>query len=115
LSYIYSFASALPFNPLTGNDRNFDTNFNDRPIGRGRNTARGFDFASLDLRLSRKFRFTERLGLEAIIEGFNVLNRSSFQIPNNIFGTGETPLPSYGRPTAASDSRQIQLGLRFSF
>jgi hypothetical protein len=115
LSYIYSFASALPFNPLTGNDRNFDTNFNDRPTGRGRNTARGFDFASLDLRLSRKFRFTERLGLEAIIEGFNVLNRSNFQIPNNIFGTGETPLPSYGRPTAASDSRQIQLGLRFSF
>jgi hypothetical protein len=115
LSYIYTYASALPFNPLTGNDRNFDTNFNDRPTGRGRNTARGFDFASLDLRLSRKFRFTERLGLEAIIEGFNVLNRSNFQIPNNIFGTGETPLPSFGRPTAAGDSRQIQLGLRFSF
>ncbi len=115
LSYIFSYASALPFNPLTGNDRNFDTNFNDRPVGVGRNTGRGFDFASLDLRLSRKFRLTERLGLEAIAEGFNVLNRSNFQVPNNTFGTGQTPLPSFGRPTAASDSRQLQFGLRFSF
>lgn len=115
LSYIFSYASRLPFNPLTGNDRNFDTNFNDRPVGAGRNTARGFDSASLDLRLSRKFHLTERLGLEAIAEGFNILNRSNFQVPNNTFGTGQTPLPSFGRPTAASDSRQIQFGLRFSF
>jgi hypothetical protein len=115
LSYIFSYASALPFNPLTGNDRNFDTNFNDRPAGVARNTGRGFDFASLDLRLSRKFHFTEQVGLEAIVEGFNVLNRSNFQIPNNIYGTGQTPLPSFGRTTAASDSRQIQLGLRLSF
>lgn len=115
LSYIFSYASRLPFNPLTGNDRNLDTNFNDRPLGVGRNTGRGFDSATLDLRLSRKFRFTERVRLEAIAEGFNVLNRSNFQIPNNTFGTGVTPLASFGRPTAASDPRQIQFGLRLSF
>ncbi|HWT03611.1 MAG TPA: carboxypeptidase regulatory-like domain-containing protein [Pyrinomonadaceae bacterium] len=115
LSYIFTYASALPFNVLTGNDRNFDTNFNDRPAGVGRNTGRGFDYASLDLRLSRKFRLTERLGLEAIVEGFNVLNRANLQLPNNVFGTGSVPLPAFGRPTAASDPRQIQLGLRFSF
>jgi hypothetical protein len=115
LSYIFSYASPLPFNPLTGNDRNFDTNFNDRPTGMARNSGRGFDSASLDMRLSRKFRFTERFRLEAIVEGFNVLNRSNFQIPNNTFGIGQTPLATYGRPTAASDPRQIQLGLRLSF
>ncbi len=115
LSYIFTYASALPFNVLTGNDRNFDTNFNDRPVGVGRNTGRGFDYASLDLRLSRKFRLTERLGLEAIAEGFNVLNRANLQLPNNVFGTGSAPLATFGRPTAASDPRQIQLGLRFSF
>ncbi|HYG79773.1 MAG TPA: TonB-dependent receptor, partial [Pyrinomonadaceae bacterium] len=115
LSYIFTYTSALPFNVLTGNDRNFDTNFNDRPAGVGRNTGRGFSFASLDLRLSRKFRLTERLGLEAIAEGFNVLNRANLQLPNNVFGTGTIPLPTFGRPTAASDPRQIQLGLRFSF
>ncbi|HEX8920566.1 MAG TPA: TonB-dependent receptor, partial [Pyrinomonadaceae bacterium] len=115
LSYIFSYASRLPFNPLTGNDRNFDTNFNDRPVGMSRNTGRGFDSASLDVRLSRKFRFTDRFQLEAIAEGFNVLNRSNFQIPNNTFGTGQTPLATFGRPTAASDPRQIQFGLRLSF
>jgi hypothetical protein len=115
LSYIFSYASPLPFNVLTGNDRNFDTNFNDRPAGVGRNSGRGFNFASLDLRLSRKFHLTERLGLETIIEGFNVLNRANFQIPNNVFGAGQTPLPSFSQPTAANDPRQLQLGLRLSF
>ncbi len=115
LSYIFTYASALPFNILTGNDRNFDTNFNDRPASVGRNTGRGFSSASLDLRLARKFRLTERLGLEAIAEGFNVLNRANLQLPNNVYGTGAQPLPAFGRPTAAGDPRQIQLGLRFSF
>ena len=115
LSYIFSYASAPPFNVLTGNDRNFDTNFNDRPAGVGRNTGRGFSSASLDLRLARKFRLTERLGLEAIAEGFNVLNRANLQLPNNVYGTGSAPLPTFGRPTAAGDPRQIQLGLRLSF
>jgi hypothetical protein len=115
LSYIFSYASPLPFTILTGNDRNFDTNFNDRPVGVGRNTGRGFDTASLDLRLSRKFHLTDRFGLEAIVEGFNVLNRANLQLPNNVFGTGQTPLATFGNPTAANDPRQIQLGLRLSF
>ncbi|HEY0321040.1 MAG TPA: TonB-dependent receptor [Pyrinomonadaceae bacterium] len=115
LSYIFTYASRLPFNILTGNDRNFDTNNNDRPLGVGRNTGRGFNFASLDLRLSRRFQFTERVGLEVLAEGFNVLNRSNFAIPNNTFGTGTTPLASFGQPTAAFDPRQFQFGLRLSF
>jgi hypothetical protein len=115
LNYIFTYASRLPFNVLLGTDRNNDTNFNDRPVGVGRNTGPGFDFASLDLRLSRKFSFTERLKLEALVEGFNVLNRSNLQIPNNTFGSGLLPRSTFGLPTAASDPRQIQLGLRFSY
>lgn len=115
LSYIFSYASPLPFNVLTGNDRNFDTNFNDRPVGRGRNSGRGFNFSSLDLRLSRRFRVTERFELETIAEGFNVLNHANLQLPNNTFGTGATPNATFGRPTAASDPRQIQFGLRLSY
>lgn len=114
-SYIFSYASALPFNILTGNDRNFDTTFNDRPIGQGRNSGRGFNYASLDMRLSRRFRLSEGFEMEAIAEGFNVLNRSNLQLPNNTFGTGTTPLATFGRPTAAADPRQIQFGLRLSF
>jgi hypothetical protein len=115
LSYILTYSSALPFNIQTGTDRNNDTNVNDRPEGVGRNTGRGFSFSSLDLRVSRRFRLSERVSLEAIADGFNVLNRANYQFPNNIFGPGETPLPSFGRPTAAADPRQIQFGLRLSF
>lgn len=113
--YIFTYASRLPFNVLLGNDRNLDTNNNDRPLGVGRNTGRGFDYTSLDLRVSRKFRLTERLDLHLIAEGFNVLNRPNFGVPNNTFGSGVTPLPSFGQPTQAFDPRQFQFGMRLSF
>jgi hypothetical protein len=113
--YILTYASRLPFNVLLGSDRNFDTNNNDRPAGVGRNTGRGFDFASLDLRLSRRFRITERVDLQLLAEGFNVLNRANFGVPNNTFGGGAAPLQTFGRPTAAFDPRQFQFGMKVSF
>jgi Carboxypeptidase regulatory-like domain/TonB dependent receptor len=115
LSSIFRYGSALPFNITTGGDRNLDSNVNDRPLGVARNAGEGFDFASFDLRLSRRIRFTERLGLEVIAEGFNMFNRANFQLPNGTFGTGVTPNANFGSPTAAADPRQIQFGLRLSF
>jgi hypothetical protein len=115
LSYIFSYASPYPFNVQAGADLNNDTNVNDRPPGVGRNTGKGFDYASLDLRLSRRFRITEAWMLEVIAEGFNLFNRANLQLPNNVFGTGSTSRPGFGQPTAASDPRQIQFGLRLSF
>jgi hypothetical protein len=114
IGYIFSYNSALPFNIQTGNDRNNDTTVNDRPLGVGRNTGRGFNYASLDLRLSRRFRLKDRRNLEVMVESFNTLNRTNFQFPNATFGTGTTPLPAFGRPTAAADPRQIQFGLRLN-
>lgn len=113
--YIFTYASRLPFNVLLGNDRNFDGNNNDRPVGVGRNTGRGFDFASLDLRVSRRFQLTERVDLQLLAEGFNVLNRANFGVPNNTFGGGVNPLPTFGQPTAAFDPRQFQFGMKVSF
>jgi hypothetical protein len=115
LGYIFTYASSLPFNVVTGNDRNGDTNNNDRPVGIGRNTGRGFDYSSFDLRLSRKFDLTEKLKLELLAEGFNILNHANHSVPNNTFGTGTVPLSSFGRPTAAFDPRQFQLGLKLDF
>jgi hypothetical protein len=115
LSYIFTYASRLPFNVLLGSDRNLDTNNNDRPAGVGRNTGRGFDFASLDLRLSRRFHLTEHVELELLADGFNLFNRANFAVPNNTFGSGATPLASFGQPTAAFDSRQFQFGVKLSF
>src|SRR5689334_9895004 len=115
LGYIFTYGSRLPFNVLLGSDRNLDTNNNDRPVGVGRNTGRGFDFASLDSRLSRTFRITEGVGLQLLAEGFNVLNRANFGVPNNTFGAGVQPLPAFGQPTAAFDPRQFQFGMKVSF
>ena len=115
MGYIFTYASRLPFNVLLGQDRNLDTNNNDRPLGVGRNTGRGFDFASLDLRLSRRFKLTERFDLQLLAEGFNVLNRSNLGVPNNVFGLGVTPLPNFGRATQAFDPRQFQFGMRVNF
>jgi hypothetical protein len=116
LSYIFQYGSRLPFNVVTGTDRNNDTNVNDRPAGLGRNTGRGFDFASLDLRLSRRVNFGEHTNLEVIAEGFNVLNRANLQLPNNTLNPANpSTLVSFGRPTAADNPRQIQFGLRLNF
>ena len=110
LSYIASYASALPFNIQLPNDRNGDTNFNDRPIGAGRNTGQGFDYRSLDLRLSRTFPLTSRISIEALADAFNVLNRANYQVPNNIITS-----PTFSKPTAVNDPRQLQLGMRLLF
>jgi hypothetical protein len=115
LTYIYSYSSRLPFNVLQGSDRNQDTNNNDRPVGVRRNTGRGFDFAALDMRLSRRFRLSERIGLELLAEGFNLFNRANLGVPNNTFGPGNRPLPTFGEPTAAFEPRQLQFGLKLSF
>jgi hypothetical protein len=113
-SWVYAYASAAPFNVQTGGDRNNDTNANDRPPGVGRNSARGFDAATLDVRLGRRFE-VGRAGLEVVVDAFNVLNRTNLLFPNNTFGQGTAPLPTFGRPTAAADPRQVQLGLRVDF
>jgi hypothetical protein len=115
LGYIFTYGSHLPFNVLLGTDRNLDSNNNDRPLGVGRNTGRGFDFASLDLSLRRRFRLTERMDLQLLAEGFNLLNRANFGVPNNTFGPGTTPLATFGQPTQAFDPRQFQFGMRLSF
>ena len=109
-SYIFTYTSALPFNIQVANDRNGDTNFNDRPEGVGRNTGEGFDYQSLDLRLSRTFAITDDFSVEALIDAFNVLNRANYQVPVNIITS-----PQFGRPTAVNDPRQIQFGLRAMF
>jgi hypothetical protein len=116
LSYIFQYGSHLPFNVVTGTDRNNDTNVNDRPAGLGRNTGRGFDYASLDLRLSRRFDLGERTSLETIVEGFNVLNRANLQLPNSTLNPASpATLLAFGRPTAADSPRQVQFGLRLNF
>jgi hypothetical protein len=57
----------------------------------------------------------KRLKVLAAFQGFNVLNRSNLSVPNNTFGSGVNPLPTFGQATAAFDSRQFQFGIKLSF
>jgi hypothetical protein len=113
--YVVSYATGVPFNVVAGSDLNNDTNNNDRPAGVGRNSERQQAVSSVDLRVSRAFTISGTHRLEVMLEAFNVLNRVNILAVNNTFGTGATPLASFGQPTLAGDPRQMQLGLRWSF
>jgi hypothetical protein len=67
------------------------------------------------MRLSRRFRISERLSLDVLAEGFNLFNRANFGVPNNTFGSGVTPNATFGQPTQAFDPRQFQFGLKATF
>jgi Carboxypeptidase regulatory-like domain len=123
LGWVYSYASAAPFNVVTGADNNNDTTVNDRPAGVGRNSgrlpcfddlARRCGTATLDMRVARSI----ALGgtrLELMLEGFNLFNRANVVNVNNTIGNGVTPSPAFTQVTAVADMRQFQLGARWSF
>lgn len=138
LSGILQYYSRLPFNITTGGNTKQATS--QRPCAPGfslsangglnpctealpgavigRNAGTGFDFFSLNARLSRTFALTERVGLEGIAEAFNSLNHRNDMIPNATWGTGAyptTPNAMFGHATAVGDPRNIQLAMRVSF
>lgn len=130
LSPILSVNSGRPFNILTGFDNLGDNHPNThRPLGLGRNAGRGPMFYAIDARIARSFPFGRdgRHSVEAIAEGFNLLNRTNFKTINNIVGDvtiSELPQPITGvraNPvdplsfSSAFDPRQFQLGLRVIF
>ena len=137
LAPIVRYNSGHPFNLLAGSDVNGDRHStNDRPIGAGRNTGLGPDYAAFDLRISRLFKLGERANLQLIAEGFNLLNRTNFASVNNVVGLGyglPTPVGGAGATTfhvsgtsavgpsqplgftSVLPKREFQLGLRLSF
>ena len=95
LSPIVRYNTGHPFNLLAGADVNGDRHStNDRPIGAGRNTGQGPDYADFDMRLSRQFKLGEKVRFQLIAEGFNLANRTNFASVNNVVGLG------FGLPTA---------------
>ena len=131
LSPISTYRSGYPFNLLLGVDpgtNNFNAVNTQRPAGAGRNTGRGPNFYSLDLRLARKFHLNERWNIDWIMEGFNLLNRTNFKSVNNVVGSFLFPYPTFsvsgikGKPsteflgfTEAYAPRQFQLAVKINF
>jgi len=137
LAGVYTFGSGRPVNVMVSGDPNQDGNdMNDRLPGTARNSFLGPDYASMDLRLTRRFYVHDRLKLDLIGESFNLFNRDNglvritedglesdtayFEKISNSIGINYFPghyqIPS--NPVKIMNSyppRQIQLAMRLSF
>ena len=105
------FNSAPPYNIATGLDDNRDAVTNDRPVGVGYNAGRGDRFFNTDIRVSKKFAFSENTHAEVMWEMFNMFNTVNFF--SNYIGNQRSL--TFGKPTGALDPFQGQLGVRFTF
>lgn len=78
----------------------------------GRNILRGPGIANVDFSLFRKFKITERTGIDFRAEFFNLFNHPQFSFPEQFLGSG-----NFGRITTTrlNSERQIQFGLRWTF
>lgn len=130
LSSIITAASGRPYNILAGADLNGDGNAGSFPPDRargnpadpassvGRLSGTLPSQAAVDVRVSRRFRLRGAAAIDAMVEVFNMFNRTNFTEINNIFGAGAypgNPLPGFGQFTHAGPPRQIQLGLKVAF
>src|SRR5262249_47661703 len=142
LAPVIRYSTGHPYNVLAGgaNINNDRHSTNDRPLGFGRNAGVGPDFMDVDLRLARRFKITERTGIQFVAEAFNLFNRTNFGSVNNEYTTFNgfanpnfaAPSPNgfflnsavnppgnaQGAFTSGAGSfarRQLQLGARLTF
>ncbi len=110
----YSYRSAQPYS-LTAAGEPASSERDQARIGPDgkvtqRNTARKDNvFSALDLRLSREFRLSGRVGLEPIVEVFNLFNSKNLLVPQTtalVFNFDGTIRAGLGEP------RQMQFGVR---
>jgi hypothetical protein len=136
VSGIVTAASGRPFTPLAGADLNGDGDGGAFPPDRarrdpadpassvGRHSEVMPEQIVADARVSRRFALGRRVGVDAIVEAFNLFNRVNVSEVNNIFGRGAFPADpqrdglgriTYGLFEQALPPRQVQLALRVGF
>jgi hypothetical protein len=136
LSTIVTLESPNYFTKFAGFDANGDIFGNNDRVGiEPRNTFKGDSYQTIDLRLSRTFKATERLHVETLAEAFNLFNTVNVRFFNTVYGAADfcpfnpvaqgcsptqrfregSPNPNYGTPRAVFNPRQIQLALRLTF
>jgi len=104
----------------TGVDPNCQTGIFPANGTLGRNMGITHAYESLDMRLSRRIIFSERVNLDLIAEGFNLFNHFNEAAANpfytvvNAFGERKGG-KYYSSPTAAFDPRQFQFGFKLNF
>jgi hypothetical protein len=107
--WLMTIRSAAPYTIFTGKDTNGDGFKNDRPVGIGRNSARGTAFFQLDVRGVKPFRIS-RVDAELSVEAFNLTNHANWSAFD-----GNSSSTTFSLPTAADIARQIQLGVHVRF
>ncbi|MGH9644856.1 MAG: hypothetical protein ACRD3Q_20830, partial [Terriglobales bacterium] len=137
ISGVMIYGSGRPANADVYGDPNQDDNTsNDRLAGYGRNAFTGPDYATMDLRLGKRFKIGAHLRLVLNAESFNLFNRDNktYIISDSGFYNsagrfvkysqyaGGTYYPAYyQRPTSfmrlnsAYAPRQLQLSMRLNF
>jgi Carboxypeptidase regulatory-like domain/TonB dependent receptor-like, beta-barrel len=136
-SSVVNYGSGRPINATVSGDPNQDGNdLNDRLPGYTRNAFTGPDYATTDLRVTRKLHLTDRYKLNLVAESFNLLNRDNQRVAitsNGLVANASTfvqssvtanlaPYPGYYqlpsnflKPNAAYAPRQIQLSVKFIY
>jgi len=136
-SGVFTYGSGRPVSATVTGDANQDgNNTNDRLPGVSRNSLLGPDYATTDMRLTRRLYAGDRVKLELMVESFNLLNRNNqrvqitqdgFQsnstqfvqtdkaIGINIFPAQYRVPSSFLRVTDAYAPRQIQLALKLIY
>jgi hypothetical protein len=76
-----------------------------------RNSILGPAYVDFDLGFGRRFKFAENWDFQFRAEAFNILNHTNLSDP----GTNLSAASTYGRVTAASDPRIIQLSAKIHF
>jgi hypothetical protein len=137
ISSIVSVGSGRPVNATVSGDPNQDGNgLNDRLPGYSRNGFTGPDYATTDLRLTRKIHIAHGYRLDLTADSFNLFNRDNQRVTITTGGltvnattfvqssttAGIAPYPGYYqlpqnflKPNAAYPPRQIQLGVKMVF
>ncbi|PYT08862.1 MAG: hypothetical protein DMF49_04090, partial [Acidobacteria bacterium] len=111
VSGLFRYHSATPYTLFADSDLNGDGFVSDLAPGvRHVNSARGHWFSQLDLRASKVFRFPRDIGLELLLEAFNVLNEK------NPAGFNSAGVPTtYAGDPLQGEQRLAQVGVRLVF
>jgi hypothetical protein len=109
--------SGTPYNITTGMDDNFDTNFNDRPVGVRRNSAVGPGYLNFNFNVSKAIFFGSGGAAKNSGTNLNVFANMTNAFNHTNLGTpaGIATSPFFGQPTSAQSAREIEVGLRFQF
>jgi hypothetical protein len=120
LSGLVQSYSAPPFNITSGVTTVQGTA--GRPIANGefipRNSGIGTQYFNLSARLSRAFRLSGKVSIDALAEGFNLTNHVNVVTRNANFGAGTYPTnssPTFNQITAVGEPRSFQFGARLRF